>query len=548
MKKFLANNTQTFISLFSKIQEGVVIHAQDTSIIYANPAATRILGLTEDELLGKTATNHDWSFIDEEYEKIAIEDYPVNKLFHSKEIIEHQIMGIYSSVKEIKWIDVNGSITIDEDGEKRALILIQDITKDKDAYEKIELFKHLVDVVDTGITISDPSQEDSPLIYVNKTFEKITGYIEAESVGKNCRFLQREDREQDALQTIRDAIKNQTSCEVELRNYTKEGKLFHNLLNITPLYEKKKLKYFIGVQHDITKQKQQKELLEEKNLYIQSILNAQTGMVFVNDSTKIIFANQALYDFFGVRTLEEFLQKHTCICHFFLEHDSYFHLGLVQENENWVDKVNELPQNRQIVCLKGQNQKLHYFKISTQEILNKKHVITLNSITDEIEKQQLLTSKAYHDPLTGAFNRQYFYEYLLPEIAKSKRNYGVIMSDIDHFKSINDTYGHGVGDEVIKVIVQTLQSSLRLDDAVMRWGGEEFISIVAVKSLQEATNIAQSLKNAVENITLENVRKFTSSFGVTLLSEGENIDVAIQRADEALYKAKENGRNRVETK
>jgi len=548
MKKFLANNTQTFISLFSKIQEGVVIHAQDTSIIYANPAATRILGLTEDELLGKTATNHDWSFIDEEYEKIAIEKYPVNKLFHSKEIIEHQIIGIYSSVKEIKWIDVNGSITLDESGEKRALILIQDITKDKDAYEKIELFKHLVDVVDTGITISDPSQEDSPLIYVNKTFEKITGYIEAESVGKNCRFLQREDREQDALQTIRDAIKNQTSCEVELRNYTKDGELFHNLLNITPLFEKKKLKYYIGVQHDITKQKQQKELLEEKNLYIQSILNAQTGMVFVNDSTKIIFANQALYDFFSVRTLEEFLQKHICICHYFLEHDSYFHLGLVQENENWVDKVNELPQNRQIVCLKDQNQKLHYFKISTQEILNKKHVITLNSITDEIEKQQLLTSKAYHDPLTGAFNRQYFYEYLLPEIAKSKRNYGVIMSDIDHFKSINDTYGHGVGDEVIKVIVQTLQSSLRLDDAVMRWGGEEFISIVAVKSLQEATNIAQSLKNAVENITLENVRKFTSSFGVTLLSEGENIDVAIQRADEALYKAKENGRNRVETK
>jgi len=548
MKKFLANNTQTFISLFSKIQEGVVIHAQDTAIMYANPAAARILGLTEDELLGKTATNHEWYFIDEEYEKITIENYPVNKLFHSKEIIEHQIIGIYSSVKEIKWIDVNGSITIGEDGEKRALIFMQDITKSKDAYEQVELFKHLVDVVDTGITISDPSQEDSPLIYVNKTFEKMTGYTEAESVGRNCRFLQGDDREQEAIKTIRDAIKNEASSEVELRNYTKDGELFYNLLTITPLFEKEKLKYYIGVQHDITKKKRQEELLEEKNLYIQSILNAQRGMVFVNDSTKIIFANQALYDFFGVCTLEEFLEKHSCVCHFFLEHDTYFHLGLLQENENWVDKVNELPQNRQIVCIKDQNQKINYFKIYTQEILNKKYVITLNSITDEIEKEKLLTSKAYHDPLTGAFNRQYFYEYLLPQIAKSKRNYGVIMSDIDHFKSINDTYGHGVGDEVLKSIVQTLQSSLRLDDTVMRWGGEEFISIVAVKSLQEATNIAKNLKNAVENITLENVRKFTSSFGVTLLSEDENVDVAIQRADEALYKAKENGRNRVETK
>lgn len=548
MKDFLINNTRTFMSLLAKIHEGVIIHAQDTSILYANPSASEILGLSRDELLGRNISDYDIHFINEDYERIDIKDYPVNRLFDSNKSIEHQLMGIYLSESNLKWIDFNGSITLGEDGEKIALIIISDVTERKNAYDEAELFKHLVDVVDTGITISDPYQADEPLIYTNKAFTKITGYTKEESLGKNCRFLQEDDTKQDAIGVIREHINSQKSCEVELRNYTKDGELFYNLLNISPLFEKEKLKYFVGVQHDITKQKLQEELLKERNLYIQSILDAQNGMVFVNYDKSIIFANKGLYEFFGFDSIESFFEAKLSVCDFFIDNDRYFHISKLKDDENWINALCKLPEEKRVVSMQDQNKKINYFKISIKEIIKAEYVITLNNITQEIEKELLLTSKAYRDPLTKAYNRQYFYEYIAPKTVNSDITFGLIMSDIDDFKSINDTYGHGVGDEVIKTLVNTIESLLSSTDTLIRWGGEEFVSIVEVASIDEAETIAQTLREAIEKIELKDVRKFTSSFGVTILNRDENIDIAIQRADEALYIAKANGKNRVEVR
>ena len=546
MKSFLVNNTKTFISLLSKLHEGVIIHAQDTSILYANPATTRILGLSEDELLGKNATNHEWYFINEEYEKIDLKDYPVNKLFNSDEIIQNQILGISLPNSTIKWVEINGSISRNEENENMALIVMNEVTDRKNAYDEAELFKHLVDTVNVGITISDPNQKDNPLIYTNKTFTQVTGYSPDEAIGKNCRFLQNVGDNQDSLKIIRAAIENESACEVEMRNYTKENKLFYNLLNISPLFKKGKLKYFIGVQHDITRQKKQENLLREQNMYIESILNAQNEIVFVSDGTKMTFANQLLYNFFNVSSLEMFLKKSSCLCKYFEKHDSYFHLGVLKENERWIEYVNNLPADKRIVCMKDTESKLNYFKISITKILDEKYVITLSNITSEIEKELILASKAYRDPLTSTYNRQYFYEYIVPKTLNSSSKFGVIISDIDDFKSINDVYGHSIGDEVIQTVVNTFNRWIRSNDSVIRWGGEEFVTIVEVNSLDIASSIAEKLRASIEAIDLKGVRRFTSSFGVSMLKYGENIDLAIQRADEALYIAKANGKNRVE--
>jgi len=111
-------------------------------------------------------------------------------------------------------------------------------------------FFEIIDQARNGITISDPNQEDNPVIYANQAFCDIFGYSYEESVGKNCRFLQGEDRDQKALDTIREAIKNHTSASVVLRNYTKNGKLIYNELKISPIFDKetKELRYYLGVQ------------------------------------------------------------------------------------------------------------------------------------------------------------------------------------------------------------------------------------------------------------------------------------------------------------
>ena len=318
MINFLRNNTQTFLDLLSNIQDGVVIHRADSSILYANHSAGKILELNENELLGKTALNHDWYFIDKEYNRLHFSDYPITKLFATGKDIVHQIIGVHITPAHIKWLDLNATIAYTQTNEMVGLIIFSDITKLKNAYETSELFEKLVNSVDTGITISDPNLNDNPLIYANKTFTQMTGYSYEETIGKNCRYLQNKDRNQEGVEKIKKALNNETSCEVLLKNYTKTGKLFYNLLNISPIFDGKKLKYFVGVQHDVTKQKEQEVLLEEQSLYIQSILDAQEGIVIVTDSFNILYASQALFRFFNIASLDEFTLKYNSLCSLFL--------------------------------------------------------------------------------------------------------------------------------------------------------------------------------------------------------------------------------------
>jgi PAS domain S-box-containing protein len=118
-----------------------------------------------------------------------------------------------------------------------------------------QVLSKILDSCVNGVTLADPDQEDLPLVYVNKAFETITGYTLAETVGKNCRFLQRDEHDQAGIHQLREAIKNKESVEVVLRNYRKNGELFYNHLLVSPLFDSHgNLLYFLGVQFDITPQ------------------------------------------------------------------------------------------------------------------------------------------------------------------------------------------------------------------------------------------------------------------------------------------------------
>lgn len=118
-----------------------------------------------------------------------------------------------------------------------------------------QVLSKILDSCINGVSLADPDQEDMPLVYVNKAFEKITGYTQEETLGRNCRFLQGTDHDQEGLQKLREAIKNKESVEVTIRNYRKNGELFYNHLLMNPLFDSKgNLLYFLGVQYDATEQ------------------------------------------------------------------------------------------------------------------------------------------------------------------------------------------------------------------------------------------------------------------------------------------------------
>ncbi|MBF0264218.1 MAG: GGDEF domain-containing protein [Gammaproteobacteria bacterium] len=166
----------------------------------------------------------------------------------------------------------------------------------------------------------------------------------------------------------------------------------------------------------------------------------------------------------------------------------------------------------------------------------------LKTISENVNQ---LLSTAFNDELTGTYNRHYFKENITKILDENQGQTGIIFFDIDHFKQINDTYGHDTGDIVLKELAKLVQYHIRKEDKLIRWGGEEFIIIVRVANSEELIEIAEHLRKRVESNTFSEVSDVTCSFGCYLHSETSDIMASVKLADEFLYRAKTEGRNRV---
>lgn len=176
---------------------------------------------------------------------------------------------------------------------------------------------------------------------------------------------------------------------------------------------------------------------------------------------------------------------------------------------------------------------------------------TFNALLNTIS--ELMTEKdrlAETDPLTQIYNRLKFERLFDLEIRRAQRYktaLALIMFDVDHFKRINDTYGHHLGDYVLVELAGIVNESIRDVDIFARWGGEEFMVLAPEIALAEAMDLAERLRTAIEFFSFKEVGKVTCSFGATALKEDDDVTALSKRADDALYRAKERGRNRVET-
>lgn len=155
---------------------------------------------------------------------------------------------------------------------------------------------------------------------------------------------------------------------------------------------------------------------------------------------------------------------------------------------------------------------------------------------------------SHKDKLTNLFNRHYL-DTVLAEYEKRLGEgfiFGIILIDIDKFKNINDTYGHQIGDEVLKVMAEILTTNTRKIDTVGRWGGEEFLCIINIDDKISLYQVAEHLREIVEKSHIQTVNHITASFGCALADKNITIQELIKNADKMLYTAKKAGRNRVE--
>jgi diguanylate cyclase (GGDEF)-like protein len=165
------------------------------------------------------------------------------------------------------------------------------------------------------------------------------------------------------------------------------------------------------------------------------------------------------------------------------------------------------------------------------------------------ELARSLDRRAATDPLTGLFNRGQFDRSLANEIMRAERyktELSLLLFDIDYFKSVNDRFGHQAGDAVLVELSRYVGGHIRNSDVLARWGGEEFVVLSPGTSGAMACRFAGNLRAGIENLNIPEVGAITCSFGVTYYQTGDTADTLLARADEALYLAKRNGRNRIE--
>lgn len=266
------------------VSEGIVIVDQNQNIVSTNASANAIFGYTSNELVGKPLNiliprsyhakhgNYFTAFYDQSEKR---------KMGHGR-----GLFGLNKNNKEFP-VEV-GLNPFTLYGKTYVMALVMDVTKRKEIEENLNLKSEALQAAGNGIVICDHLQKDHPIIYFNPAFQALTGYTTDEILGKNCRFLQGDDTNQDGIKRIREALKKGEDCQVILRNYKKDGTLFWNELSINPIKNQEgQLTHFIGIQNDITTRK----IAEEERNYLSGIFDNSLNEIYVFDFNDLKFIN-----------------------------------------------------------------------------------------------------------------------------------------------------------------------------------------------------------------------------------------------------------------
>jgi len=397
-------------------------------------------------------------------------------------------------------------------------------------------YKDLMSIASDGIHIMDTNGN---VYEANKSFAKMLGYNSKEILSLNVRDFEAKFTEEEIPKKINKLLEMPQTFNTQHRR--KDGTVFDVQVSAKKVEIDGEI-YLYASTRDIT---------EERNEYkkLEKFIELQDNIVIITNSKQLSFANKKFFQFTGFKTLDNFNKNFQCICDLFVENDRFFHLGKLEENENWIEHIEKLPHSKRVVGILMYDYNLHAFAVTVNKFEDNLYILSFTDITQTMLNHIELEDKTIHDKLTSAYNREYFEQHT-PDIIKSfvvdGFSLGIAFLDIDHFKRVNDTFGHDVGDEVLIHFVKTIQKYSRENDILIRWGGEEFILFLRVNSKEGLEKALEHLRKVIELEIFPVIENITCSIGASVYKEDEDIYQTIKRADEAVYVAKNNGRNRVE--
>jgi len=297
------------------------------------------------------------------------------------------------------------------------------------------------------------------------------------------------------------------------------------------------------------------ELENQKKLYeniLNDIAQMQDTMLAVYDERNTpIFYNKKLLTFLGYVSLQDFFKKYKYLSNKFNKKEGCY--SSEENNKHWIEELNALDEHKRIITMQGKNMpEASIFLISLSEMTASNNIIiTFSEITSLINEKRQYKHEAYTDKLTQINNRAKFnilFDEALKKSTKYQNDLSIILLDIDNFKEINDSYGHTIGDNILQLFAKLVSDNIRVQDSFSRWGGEEFVILLPSTSWEKAKHIAEDLRLLIEHYDFSIHKTLTCSFGVTQNLPKDTSQSLFERADSALYEAKNKGRNRVVVK
>jgi len=422
-----------------------------------------------------------------------------------------------------------------------------DITDHKEKDRQILLLQTAVsrlnDIV--LITEAEPINEPGPrILFVNPAFERLTGYRAEEVIGQSPRLLHGPETDRATLDRVRHALENWQPVREEVLNYTKTGEQFWLEMDIIPLADEAGCyTHWISIERDVTERKHTEEQLR---LAAKAFESTSDAITITNAQGQIVSVNNAFTRITGY-SAEEVIGHNPSVLQSG-RHDDAFYIRMWQELQDtgrWRDEIwnrhksgRVYPELLTINAVRNEHDTItHYVGVFTD-------------ISRHKEDEAQLAFLAHHDPLTRLPNRMLLLDRCRKMLAAANRHghqVALIFIGLDHFKTINDSLGHIMGDQLLQAVADRLVEALRSSDTLARLGGDEFVVLADhLTDSQNAVAVIRKLATAfTEPFELNNQTLFfTASMGVSLYPrDGASAEALLKNADTAIHRAKQEGRN-----
>lgn len=441
-------------------------------------------------------------------------------------------------LKDGRWYKASDSCT----SEGGIVSVRVDITRQKKRELEYRKLHQAVEQSPAAVIITDTN---GIIQYVNPRFVEVTGYSFDEAVGQNPRILKSGDKSSEEYRELWENITSGKEWRGQFHNKKKDGTIFWESASISPIRnEEGRITHFVAVKEDITSRIRAEEELRMSAAVFDTI---SEGILVTDKYNHIKSVNPAFTEITGY-TLEDVLGKNPSVLSSGRQGRDFYEKmwNELKKNGTW---SGEIWNRKKDGVVFPEWMSLSVIRDDHGEV--QEHVAVFSDITRRKSDEAKIRYQANYDALTGLPNRSLVLDRMNKALARARREnwlVALIFLDLDRFKSVNDTHGHVVGDELLKIAASRLQNELLESDTIGRFGGDEFIIILEdLKNPNQAAEVSARLISSLSiPIRIEDREFFVgASIGITVYpNDAKDSTALLSNADLAMYRAKDIGGNR----